>query len=365
MSKRDYYEVLGVSRNASADEIKKSYRKLALKHHPDKNPNDKESEELFKEASEAYQILSNAESRARYDRFGHGAFGGGADAHDFTGFAEEIFGDIFGAFFGMGGAGRSRTPSGRDLRYSLEITLPEAATGTTKSIELRKPVPCDDCEGTGVNGGGTPDTCLACAGSGQIRLQQGFFTINRPCDRCEGRGVVVSDPCKTCSGSAQTLVDTQLEVKVPAGIDSGQQLRFRGQGEEIPGGEPGDLYVEVSIQKHPLFVRKESEIICQVPITFSQASLGGEIEVPTLNGDVSMRVPPGTESGKVFRLKGKGITDMRSGRMGDQHVQVYIYVPQTLPDEQRSLLEELAKIEGKPVEGESRSFFDKVKDFFD
>ena len=364
MSKRDYYEVLGVRRDASPDEIKKSYRKLALKFHPDKNPDDDQAEDKFKEASEAYQILSNQESRNKYDRFGHGAFQGGADGFDFTGFAEDIFGDIFGAFFGAAtgpGAGR---PIGRDLRYSLDVTLEEAATGTSKTIELRKPMPCDACSGSGGKGGEKPATCGTCRGTGQMRLQQGFFTISRPCDACRGKGSVVKNPCSACSGSGQEVKDTELEVKIPAGIDHGQQLRLRGEGEVIPDGEAGNLYVEISLKEHPIFIRKDTELICEIPITYAQAVLGGEIKVPTLDGEVVMKVPAGTESGKVFRLSGKGVVDMHSGSFGNLHVRVYIYVPDDISDEQRNLLEQLAQIEGEPISNKSRSFIDKVKDLF-
>ncbi len=371
MSKRDYYEVLEVSRDASADQIKKSYRQLALKYHPDRNPDDKQAEELFKEATEAYQILSNEENRAKYDRFGHAAFqqGGGFDGFsDFSGFAEEIFGDLFGAFFGNTGSGRStrRQRSGRDLRYNLTITLEEAATGVEKKIKIRKPVPCETCKSTGSRDGAAPTTCKTCNGSGQVRIQQGFFAISRGCTACGGRGSVISDPCPGCGGSASIQSEKELSVQIPPGIDAGQQLKLRGEGEELANGAPpGDLYVEIAIQPHKIFRRQEKEIICEVPITYTQAVLGGEVDVPTLYGPIKMKIPARTESGKVFRLKAKGIVDLSGGRVGDQHVKTFIYVPQEISDRQKELLEELSTIEGKPTANESRSFFDKVKEFFD
>ena len=369
MAKRDYYEVLGVAKDASLDEVKKSYRQLALKYHPDRNPDDKAAEESFKEASEAYQIISNEESRAKYDRFGHAAFsGGGFDGFsDFGSFAEEIFGDIFGAFFGGGTQRSSKKKGGRDLRYSLELSLEEAAAGIEKKIKIRKPVPCTTCKGSGCREGSSPEKCRHCGGNGQVRVQQGFFTLSRPCPSCSGRGMMISDPCPGCGGSGKGTKDSEVLVQVPAGIDVGQQLRLRGEGEVVNEGLPaGDLYVEIAITPHPVFKRQDTEIVCELPISYAQAVLGGETEVPTLHGPISMKIPPGTESGKVFRLRGKGVVDMQSGRFGDQHVRAYIHVPQQITDRQRELLEELATIEGKPVaNNESRTFFDKVKEFFD
>ena len=368
MSKRDYYEVLGLSRDASADQIKKSYRKLALKFHPDKNPGDVEAEEKFKEASEAYQILSDDETRARYDRFGHEAFQGGADGfRDFSGFAEEIFGDIFGAFFGSGGRGGPQ--SGRDLRYDLEIPLVEAVFGIEKKLSIPRMLHCSGCGGTGAKKGTAPETCAHCGGSGQQRIQQGFFTISRPCPSCDGRGRIIIDPCQNCQGVGLEKTETEVVVKIPAGIDHGQRLRVRGEGEASPdtGGIPGDLYVVISVEPHPYFVREGTELYCEVPMTFSQAVLGGEVMVRTLQGgELELKIPAGTPSGKVFRLKGKGVVDLSSGRRGDQHVRTFVYVPKSVEGRQRELLEELSQIEGTPLSDENeKTFLDRVKDFFE
>ena len=370
MSKRDYYEVLGVARDASQEQIKKAYRKLALQCHPDKNPGDKEAEERFKEASEAYQVLSKPDTRAKYDQFGHGAFGAGSGFEgftDFSSFADEIFGDLFSSFFGTaaGGSRATRQRQGRDLQYNLEIELEEAASGLEKTIEIDRPVLCETCDGSGAKKGTSPERCKQCEGQGQIRVQQGFFAISRTCPVCRGVGTMVVDPCDDCSGTGQDVRSTELLIKIPAGIDEGQRLKLRGEGETVRDGIPGDLYVEIRIKPHETFKRRNTEIICEMPITYAQAVLGGEIEVPTLNGAVSLKIPPGTQSGKIFRLKGKGIVDMRSGRNGDQHVCTYVYVPQSVDQKQKELLEELAEIEGKPIVHESRTFFDKVKDLFE
>ena len=370
MSKRDYYEVLGVARDASQDQVKKAYRQLALKFHPDRNPGDKNCEEQFKEATEAYQVISNEENRAKYDRFGHAAFSQGAGFEgfsDFGSFAEEIFGDLFGAFFGtQGGGGSRRKRGGRDLRYSLTVTLEEAASGIEKKIKLKKPVPCTGCKGTGSRDSKAAERCKHCSGQGQVRIQQGFFSISRPCPVCRGQGTVITDPCPSCGGTGSTQKEKELSVPIPAGIDTGQQLKIRGEGEELANGaEPGDLYVEITVEPHSVFKRQESEIICDVPITYSQAVLGGEVEVPTLHGPLMMKIPGGTESGKLFRLRGKGIVDLRTGRMGDQHVRTFIYVPRSVAGKERQLIEELSSIEGKPTDAESRSFLERVKEFFD
>ncbi len=369
MEKRDYYEILGVSRSSSTDEIKKSYRQAALKFHPDRNPGDKPAEERFKEATEAYQVLSDPDNRAKYDQFGHAAFtqGGAGGFHDFSGFAEEIFGDIFGAFFGTGGgASRARARAGRDLKYEMEISLEEAARGLEREIVIPKFVRCETCSGSGAKAGTIPDRCQQCNGGGQIRIQQGFFTISRTCHICGGKGSVIPHPCESCQGGGRERKETKLSVKIPAGIDEGQRLKLRGEGElSMEGGPPGDLYVEISIEEHPVFQRRETELICEVPIAYSQAVLGGEVEVPTLDGPITMKIPPGTPSGKVFRLRGKGIVDMHSQRRGDQHVRTYIYVPKSPGVRERELIEELAQTEGKPIAHDNKSFFSKVKDFFE
>lgn len=371
MAKRDCYEILGVSKEASLDEVKKNYRQLALKYHPDRNPGDKEAEDKFKEASEAYQILSDENARSKYDRFGWSAFSGGGGFEGFGDFssifADDFFSDIFSSFFGgMGMRPGSRQRTGRDLRFTLELTLEEAASGLEKKIKITKPVPCEACSGTRCRGGASPEVCRQCGGSGQSREQHGFFAISRPCPICRGEGKMVVDPCPSCGGSGGGKKQVELAVKVPGGIDHGQRLKLRGEGEIITDGPPGDLYVEIKLKPHKVFHRRDTEIICEIPITYSQAVLGAEVEVPTLSGTTKMKIPPGTPSGKVFRLRGKGIVDMHHPqRHGDQHVRTYVYVPQSLTDRQRELLEELSRIEGKPIANESRSFFEKVKEFFE
>lgn len=367
MSKRDYYQVLGLTRTATAEEIKKSYRKLALQHHPDRNPGDSESEELFKEASEAYQVLSNEQNRSKYDRFGHSAFEGGQGFGDFSGFADEIFGDLFSAFFGGSGGpgGGSRGPRGRDLRYQLEVSMEEAFNGLEKEITIEKPSPCETCNGTGSREAKAPANCKHCGGGGQIRVQQGFFTLARTCPVCSGRGTMIEDPCPDCSGSATSARTSELKVKIPPGIDNGQRLKLRNEGEIISDGPPGDLYVEVFVKPHEVYRRDGSEIVVDIPITYTQAVLGSEVEVPSLHGEMTLKIPAGTTSGKVFRLRGKGMMNMQTGRYGDEHVCVHIFVPQKVNDEQREILEQLSEVEGTPTMEENRSFFDRVKEFFD
>ncbi len=376
MAKRDYYEVLEVSKTASLEEIKKAYRKKAVQFHPDKNPGNKEAEEKFKEATEAYSVLSEAESRSQYDRFGHAAFeqGGGAGGFhgDFSGF-EDIFGDIFSTFFGgsMGGAAggrRGRGRAGNDLRYDLEVSFEEAAFGCEKEISIGRRTSCETCQGSGAAKGSGRERCPQCEGAGQIRIQQGFFTLARTCHACGGIGEVIKNPCTDCSGSGLKVKQSKLKVKVPAGVDHGQRLKMRGEGEAgSGGGQNGDLYVQIVVQEHPIFHRQESELICEMPITYTAAALGTEIEVPSLEGKVKLKIPAGTPSGKVFRLKNKGIPILGSNpqRRGDQHVRVYVHVPKKLSEEERDLLEKLAAIQGTTVEDPSgRGFFEKVKDIF-
>lgn len=368
MSKRDYYEVLSVSKDADAETIKKAYRKLALQYHPDRNPGDSEAEDKFKEASEAYQILSSSETRAKYDRFGHGAFqnGGGFGGFDFSHFADDIFGDIFGAFFGTSSARGPR--KGRDLRYQLEVELEEAAKGLEKEIKISRASVCETCSGSGAKKGTSPESCKHCRGAGKIQVQQGFFSMAQTCPICRGAGQVIAQPCATCSGQGLKKKQATLSVSVPAGIDHGQRLKLRGEGEpSLDSGSAGDLYVEILIKPHKQFHREGNHIVSEVPVHYSQAVLGAEIEVPTLEGKVKLKIPAGTPSGKVFKLKGKGIVDVRGGRKGDQHVRTYIYVPTSISDKQREVLENLASIEGKVVEDEtdSKSFFERVKDLFD
>jgi molecular chaperone DnaJ len=369
VSKRDCYEVLSVPRSATLDDIKKSYRKLAMQYHPDRNPDNKESEDKFKEATEAYSILSDAENRAKYDQFGHAAFqqgrGGFEGFSDFSGF-EDIFGDIFSSFFGGAGASRkSKVRAGKDLRYDLEISFEEAAFGVEKDIVIPKRVICDDCKGSGAKEGTKPEQCSDCQGTGQVKMQQGFFTISRPCGKCSGVGQVNKHPCKTCHGAGLKASKASLRVKVPPGIDEGQRLKMRGEGEaSAGGGQPGDLYVQIAIRPHEIFQRQDAEIVCDVPISYATAALGTEIEVPTLEGLTKLKIPSGTESGKIFRLKNKGIQILGSNQRGDQHVRVTIEIPKKLSQEHRELLEKLKEVELKDANSSSKSFLDKVKAMF-
>ncbi len=373
ITSRDLYEVLEVSRTASLDDVKKAYRKKALQFHPDRNPGNKQSEDSFKEATEAYSILSDADKRAQYDQFGHAAFqqGGGAGfdpfGADFSGF-EDVFGDLFGAFFGgaMGGGGRrTRGRAGRDLRYDMEIEFEEAAFGAEKEIKIPRKVTCDTCEGSGAAKGSKPETCTECRGNGQVRIQQGFFTISRTCHVCGGVGQVNKKPCESCSGAGSKAKESKLSVKIPAGIDDGQRLKLRGEGEAGSGGGPaGDLYVQISVKKHPLFERQESEIICEMPISYSTAALGAELDVPTLEGKTKLKIPAGTPSGKIFRLKNRGIQVVGTNRRGDEHVRVVIQVPKRITEERRALLEKLKVLDDNELSEEAKTFFDKVKGMF-
>lgn len=364
--KKDYYELLGVSRNASEEEIKKAYRKLALQYHPDRNPGDKQSEEMFKEVSEAYQILSDAEKRAKYDQYGHAAFGDGgpfAGGFDFTAGFEDVFGDIFGEFFG-GGARRGRG-RGDDLRYNLTLKFEEAVSGTEKKIKIPRHGPCETCHGNGAKAGTAPQTCPTCRGLGQVSFQQGFFRVSRTCSQCHGQGTIVKEPCADCGGSGRLRKLHTLNVKIPAGVDTGSRLKLSSEGESAPaGGAPGDLYVVIQVEPHPIFIRENLDILCDVPISIAQAALGAEIDVPTLNGKVKMKIPAGTQSGKVFRMKGKGVNDVQGYHQGDQHVRVSVETPTHLTARQKELLKEFATAGGEDVNPMAKGFLEKMRDLF-
>ena len=366
--KRDCYEVLGVNRDASQEEIKKAYRKLALKYHPDRNPGDKPGEERFKEASAAYQILGDPERRAQYDRFGHAAFDqqGGFGGFDFSSGFEDLFSDIFGDFFGGGrGRSRGRARRGEDLRYDLELKFEEAAFGCEKKISVPRWKSCDVCEGKGSRSGTAPRTCPSCRGSGQIRFQQGFFSIAKTCSQCGGEGTIIADPCPACGGGGRVRVTQALNVKIPPGVDNGSRLKLRGEGEAgTSGGPAGDLYVVIAVHEHPVFARQGKDIICEVPVSFTQLALGAEIEVPTLDDKAKLKISPGTQTGSVFRLKGKGIPDIQGFGRGDELVRVHIEVPRKLTARQRELLEEYARNGGEEVSPLSKGFLDRVKEMF-
>jgi molecular chaperone DnaJ len=370
VAKRDYYEVLGVPRGASADDLKKAYRRLALEHHPDRNPDDPEAEELFKEASEAYAVLSDPDKRSQYDRFGHQGVGmggpGGFPGMDFQGFAD-VFGDLFGDLFGGARGGRrGRGQRGADLRYNLELDLGDLLLGKEEQLEVPRMLRCETCSGSGARQGTSPERCPRCQGSGQAIFQQGLFRISRPCDQCGASGWIVRDPCPTCRGRGRTEGRKTLNVRVPAGVEDGMRLRVAGEGEAgIAGGPPGDLYVVIHVRPHPLFTREGADLACEVPISFVQAALGTEIEVPTLEGRVSLRVPEGTQNGKVMRLRGKGLPELRGGERGDQYVRIFVEVPTQLSDEQRALLERFAELSGEEVSPVTKGFLEKLRDLFD
>jgi molecular chaperone DnaJ len=376
MAKRDFYEILGVAKNASDDEIKKAYRKLAMKYHPDRNPDNKQAEEKFKEAKEAYEMLSDTQKREAYDRFGHAGvdpnMGGGAGAGGFGGGFSDAFGDIFGDIFG-GGGGRSRggpqVYRGADLRYNLDITLEQAANGFETTIRVPSWDECETCHGSGAKPGTSPTTCGTCGGHGQVRMQQGFFSIQQTCPKCHGTGKVIPDPCTTCSGAGRIKRNKTLEVKIPAGIDDGMRIRSTGDGEPgMNGGPPGDLYVEIHIKQHSVFQRDGDDLHCEMPISFARAALGGDIEVPTLSGKVSFSVPEGTQTGKTFRLRGKGIKGVRSGFPGDLFCHVVVETPVKLTEKQKDLLrefEQLTSAGGGKHSPQSKTWMDKVKEFFE
>jgi molecular chaperone DnaJ len=371
MSKRDYYEVLGVSKSAGEREIKKAYKKLAMKYHPDRTQGDKDMEEKFKEIQEAHEILTDDQKRAAYDQYGHAAFdqsrggghGGGADFGDIFG---DVFGDIFG---GGGGRGRQRARQGSDLRYNLELSLEEAVSG--KEVEIRVPtlVECDSCDGSGAKKGTSAKTCSTCHGNGQVQMRQGFFAVQQTCPTCGGQGKVISDPCSPCRGQGRVEDTKTLSVKIPPGVDTGDRIRLTGEGEAGEKGAPtGDLYVQVHVKAHDIFERDGNNLYCEVPLSFVTAALGGEIEVPTLNGKVKLKVSPETQTGRMFRLRGKGVKSVRSSSTGDLMCKVVLETPVNLSSKQKELLAEFEKsMDGSTAKHrpKEQGFFDGVKKFFD
>jgi molecular chaperone DnaJ len=372
MAKRDYYETLGLNRDASEQEIKKAYRKLAMKHHPDRNPDSKDAEEKFKEAKEAYEVLSDTEKRGNYDRFGHAGVdpsaGMGAGGAGFGGGFADAFSDIFGDIFGAGPRSRSNVYRGADLRYNLEIGLEEAARGTETKIRIPTMEECETCHGSGAKPGTSPSSCPTCHGQGQVRLQQGFFSIQQTCPRCHGSGKVVTDPCRTCSGAGRIKRQKTLAVKSPAGVDEGDRIRLSGEGEAgVNGGPPGDLYVVVQVRAHAVFQRDHNDLHCEMPVSFATAALGGEIEIPTLDGHAKIRIPAETQSGQMFRLRGKGIKGVRSTTHGDLLCHVVVETPVKLTDRQKELLREFEAINQRDAAAHNpraKSWMDKVKEFF-
>jgi molecular chaperone DnaJ len=372
MSKRDYYEVLGVSRTCTEIELKGAYRKLAMQHHPDRNPGDKDCEHKFKEVSEAYDILKDGDRRAAYDRFGHAAFEQGGGVHGFGADFASTFSEIFEYLFGMGGrrgggargTGRER---GADLRYNMEISLEEAFAGKEAQIRIPTPVTCEACSGTGAKTGTKPKACPHCGGSGRVRHQQGFFTLERTCPGCQGRGQVIEDPCPSCSGSGRVTRERTLSVNIPPGVEDGTRIRLAGEGEAgVRGGPAGDLYIFLALGNHEFFQRDGADLYCRVPISMVTAALGGEFEVPTIGGDSArVKIIAGTQSGQRLRLSGKGMPVLRSKQHGDMYVQVTVETPQSLTKKQRDLLVEFDKISSEETQPESEGFFSKVKEFID
>ncbi|WP_413722114.1 molecular chaperone DnaJ [Sodalis sp. RH23] len=374
MAKKDYYEILGLSKDAEEREIKKAYKRLAMKFHPDRNPGNADAEAKFKEAKEAYEILTDAQKRAAYDQYGHAAFeqggmgggygGGAAGGADFT----DIFGDVFGDIFG--GGRRQRASRGSDLRYNMELTLEEAVRGVTKEIRIPTLEECDVCHGSGAKPGTSPVTCPTCHGAGQVQMRQGFFAVQQACPTCQGHGKIIKEPCHKCHGHGRIEKAKTLSVKIPAGVDTGDRIRLSGEGEAGEQGAPaGDLYVQVQVRQHPIFEREDNNLFCEVPINFAMAALGGEIEVPTLDGRVKLKVPAETQTGKLFRMRGKGVKSVRGGNQGDLLCRVVVETPVKLNEKQKQLLRELEESFGGPSGDQnsprSKSFLDGVKKFFD
>ena len=376
MAKRCYYETLEVTRTVSDGELKSSFRKLAMKWHPDRNPGDNESESRFKEINEAYEVLKDEHKRAAYDRYGHAAFEQGMGGAGGPGFGNDFastFADIFEGVFGMGGggAGRSRASGGRergaDLRYNLEITLEEAYHGKTADIRIPTAVVCEACSGAGAKPGSKPKTCLACGGSGRLRHAQGFFTLERTCTACQGRGQVIDNPCANCGGGGRVTRERTLSVNIPAGVEDGTRIRLGGEGEAgLRGGPTGDLYIFLSVEQHLFFQRDGADLHCRVPVSLVTATLGGTFEVPTIDGGkTKVKVPEGTQSGRRFRLSNKGMSVLRSKQTGDMYVQVFAETPQNLSKRQKELLQEFDKLSSNDTQPEAAGFFARVKDFFD
>lgn len=370
MAKRDYYEVLGVNRDADEEILKKAYRKLAMKHHPDRNQGNSESEGRFKEAKEAYEILSDDQKRAAYDRFGHAGVdptAGGSRGGGFDNFSD-AFGDIFTDIFG-GGRQRSSVHRGADLRYNLEVTLEQAARGTETKIRIPTAESCETCKGTGAKPGTEPATCPTCQGHGQVRMQQGFFSIQQTCPRCHGSGKHIPDPCKACGGAGRVKAHKTLSVRIPAGVDEGDRIRLAGEGEAgVSGGTPGDLYVQLHVKPHSVFTREHDDLHCEMPVSFVTAALGGEIEIPTLDNAARIKIPTETQSGKVFRLRGKGIKGVRSTSQGDLFCHVVVETPVNLTARQKELLREFDTVTQENSERHNpraKSWMDRVREFFE
>ena len=370
MSKRDYYEVLGVTRTCTEVELKTAFRKLAMQHHPDRNPGDKDCEHRFKELNEAYDVLKDGDKRAAYDRFGHAAFEhGGMGGPGFGADFGSTFADIFEGIFGMAsargrGSGRER---GSDLRYNMEITLDEAFTGKTAQIRIPTSVTCEACSGSGAKAGTKPKPCSICGGAGKIRHAQGFFTLERTCPTCHGRGQVIDDPCKVCGGGGRVTRERTLSVNIPTGVEDGTRIRLAGEGEAgVRGGPPGDLYIFLEVAPHEFFQRDGADLHCRVPVSMSSAALGGEFDVPAIDGSkVRVKVPAGTQTGRRFRLAGKGMPVLRAKQTGDMYVQVVVETPQNLTKRQRELLTEFEKLSSEQTQPESAGFFSRVKEFLD
>jgi len=375
MTKKDYYETLGVARNASDADIKKAYRRLAMKYHPDRNPGDKTTEAKFKDAKEAYEVLSDSQKRAAYDQFGHAGVDPAAAAGAAGGFYSagganfaDIFGDVFGDIFGGGRARGAQVFRGANLRYSLELSLEDAVRGTEVRIRVPAMEKCDACQGSGAKVGTSSTVCRTCGGHGQVRMQQGFFSVQQTCPKCHGAGKVITDPCPTCHGAGRVQHTKTLSVKVPAGVDEGDQIRLAGEGEAGEnGGPPGDLFVQIRLKPHPLFKREQDDLYCEMPVSFATTVLGGELEVPTLDGRASIKVPPGTQSEKLFRLRGKGVRNVRSGQTGDLYCRISVETPVNLTSKQKELLQELDRSfreGGTRHSPREASWVDKLKGLF-